>query len=130
MGNTFTLQKPFSYNKVISWKRNLLLTWYLIASSAGPSPPFFKLCFINAIPRRISTCYRNCFVQFIHLPIKKKASSVAYRNRIQLNTKTHAKHVANLAAWKINDQFFYWEFILLLMKSFCRYKEQSEKYVS
>lgn len=44
---------------------------YLRPSCTRPSPSFFKFCIINAIPRWISSCHSNSFVQFIHLPIKK-----------------------------------------------------------
>ncbi len=60
---------------------------YLSASSAGPSPSFFNLHFINAIPGRISSCYRNRFVQFIHLPIKK-AGLQQLQNEVNCVTKT------------------------------------------
>ena len=44
---------------------------HLCPSCTRPSPSSFKFCIINAIPRRISSCHNNSFVQFIHLPIKK-----------------------------------------------------------
>lgn len=47
------------------------LNWYLGTSITGPSSSLFKLCFVNPIPARISCCYINCLVQFIHLPMRK-----------------------------------------------------------
>lgn len=44
---------------------------YLSTGIAGPSSSLIKLNIINTIPRRISCCNINCFVQFIHLLIKK-----------------------------------------------------------